>query len=158
MKGDHQLQRLVFLLLFTACFSIASSTTEKHEEETPVVPGDMKCTCNPCGCGGEVIPPPPPPPSPPPPSPPKGTSCSPPPPPPSPPPPSPPKGTSCSPPPPPPPPAQTWYVIGTPGVLYPLDPQYYPSQACRSSHAWLPHVFLLIVSFIFLEEFNLLLL
>ncbi|KAH7650618.1 CRIB domain-containing protein [Dioscorea alata] len=137
MKGDHQLQHLVFLLLFTACFSIASSTTEKHEEETPVAPGDMKCTCNPCGCGGEVIPPPPP----------------------SPPPPSPPKSTSCSPPPPaPPPPAQTWYVIGTPGVLYPLDPQYYPSQACRSSHAWLPHIILLLVAFIFLEGFNLLLL
>ncbi|KAJ0985720.1 hypothetical protein J5N97_004076 [Dioscorea zingiberensis] len=105
----------------------ASPDVNRHDEVNKPVAGEIKCTCSPCGCGGMAPPPPPPPPPAPSPPPPAKTPSTP---------------SSCTPPPPP-APAQTWYVIGTPGVLYPLDPQYYPSAAPRStSHAWHPLLFL----------------
>ncbi|CAL9128970.1 unnamed protein product [Musa textilis] len=71
---------------------------------SPSVPdAQIKCDCNPCGCTQK----PPPPPSPPPPKWPI-PYC------------------------PPPPPAPYLYIVGTPGNLYPFDPNYNPSSARRS--------------------------
>ncbi|CAL9148266.1 unnamed protein product [Musa hybrid cultivar] len=101
---------------------------------------EMKCTCNPCGypCGYSS----PPPPSPPPPSPP--------------PPPVPyyPPQPFCPPPPMPQrPPPSSWppyYWLGSPGKLYPVDPDYFPSEARRSCMSWFPALVAIALSLMWL--------